>query len=236
MKVSIGFFLALITLTTLAKAEPQVVLIRVPEGQSTPSNLTTLLSSWRKDGQVANVLFLRNGKAEKKNQSAKFDSIIILNFLDEVSFNSWLKTLAPTLPKKLIIKHARSLIDGIISPRDDEHSIFVINEYTPKVSREIYTQFALAYLKPLYEEMLSTKNLVRYTNYIEDGAIGDANAFSVLEYRDVVAFEAMPPQKLKIRAYLTANNPGYASYDKVKDTLRVDGGGTLATFTEVNSH
>ena len=46
----------------------------------------------------------------------------------------------------------------------------------------------------------------------------------------------MPKQKLKIRAYLTANNPGYASYDKVKDTLRIDGGGTFATFTDINAN
>jgi len=236
MKVSIRFFLVLLSLATVACAKPQFVIIRVPMGQNTPTNLTYIFSNWQNSGQVADILFLRNGKGEKKNQSAKFDSITIFKFADEASYNSWQKTLASTLPKELIVKHARALVDGTISESEFEHSFFLINEYTPKVNQEKYNQFAQSYLKPLYEAMLSTKMLVRYTNYIEDGAVGDANAYSVLEYRDVQAFEAMPQQKLKIRAYLTANNTGYASYDKVKDTLRVDGGGTFATYTDLNAH
>ena len=233
MKVSIRYFSALITLASLAVAKPQVVLIRVPAGQQTPSVLPSSLSTWRQAGQVANVLFLTNSKAKKTNQTAKFDSLTVLEFEDESSCDSWLTTLAPTLPKGLIIRHAKSLVHGEISPRDSNHSIFVINEYTPKVTEDKYNQFAQAYLKPLYEGMRATKNLIRYTNYIEDGAIGEANAFSVLEYRDPVAFAAVPAQKVKIREKLTVNNSGYASYDKVKDTLRVDGGGTYATYTEL---
>ena len=233
MNATIRYFLSFIAVTACLAAKPQVVLIRVLTGHQSPTSLVSSLSTWRQTGQVANVLYLNNGKAEKSNQNAKFDSLTVVEFEDEASCNFWLTNLAPTLPKDLIIKHATALVHGEISPRDSNHSIFVINEYTPKVNQEEYNKFAQAYLKPLYEAMRSTKNLVRYTNYIEDGEIGEAKAFSLLEYRDPVAFAAIPAQKIKIRETLNKNNSGYNSYDKIKDNLRIDGGGTYATYTEL---
>jgi len=233
MKTTFYYIFIIIALSVYLTAKPEFVLIRVAAGRETPGKLISSLSKWNESGVIEHVLFLDNGKAEKNNQIAKFNSIAILEFNNDTSYNSWINNLVPTLPKGLIIKHATVLVHGEISPRNSSKAIFVINEYTPKVAQEEYNKFAQAYLKPLYEAMQSTQNLVYFTNFIEDGPIGEANAYSILEYRDSAAFAAMPPMKLKIREKLNQTNSGYTSYDKVKDTLRVDGGGTFASYLDL---
>ena len=74
---------------------------------------------------------------------------------------------------------------------------------------------------------------MRYTAYLERGETGQARAFNVLEYRDPVAFTAMGQIKNSLREKLAATVATYPQFDKIKDTLRVDGFGTFATYTEL---
>ena len=217
----------------VALAVPANVVIRVPAGTPLPAGLAPLLAQWRQSGQVANALLLTQGKSESAERTAKFEALAVLEFPSENSADIWQRDAAPSLPAGLIVRRADALVHGELSPRDSNHSIFVVNAYTPLVSRERYNEFAQGYIKPLYEAMRATKHLLRYTMYHERGEQGQVNALTVLEYRDSVALAALTAQKIAIREKLAATVPTYASFDKIKDTLRVDGHGTTATYTEL---
>ena len=216
-----------------AQAAPANILIRTPSGTPAPAELTLLLSKWRQSGQVANVLLLTDGKSEKPEHAANFGVFVVLEFPDDNAADTWQREDAPALPAGLIVRRADALAHGEISPRDSNHSVFVVNAYKPIVPAARFTEFVLGYVKPLYEAMRGTKHLVRYTAYIERGDMGQIAAFNVLEYRDAVAFTAIGKVKNVLRDKLTATNATYPQFDKIKDTLRVDGFGTFASYTEL---
>ncbi len=216
-----------------ATAGPTNVLIRTPAGGKEPDNLGALLSKWRQSGQVANVLHLTQGRGEKPGAKAIFESLTVLEFPTDAACRAWQRNAAPALPAGLIVRQADALTHGELSPRDSNRSVFVVNAYTPTVSNERYNEFAQGYLKPLYEAQRATKNLVRFTMYLERGEVGKANAIAVLEYRDPVAFAANTAAKAGIRAQLMATTPSYAKFHPIKDQLRSDDGGTFATYTEL---
>ena len=216
-----------------AVAAPTNVLIRVPAGTPSPAALPELLAKWRQSGQVSNVLLLTSGKPEKAERAAKFETLVVLEFLSEGSYEAWQKDAAPSLPTGLIVRRADALAHGELSPRDSNRSVFVVNTYTPTVPAERFAEYVQGYVKPLYEAMRGTKHLVRYTAYLERGETGKADALNVLEYRDPVAFAKMGEIKAGLREKVAASTPTYAQFDKIKDTLRVDGFGTFATYTEL---
>ena len=217
----------------VAAAAPTNVLIRVPTGTTSPAGLPELLSKWRQSGQVSNVLFLTQGKSEKAERTAKFETLVVLEFLSEGSYEAWQKDAAPALPAGLTVRRADALAHGELSPRDSNRSVFVVNTYTPTVPAARFTEYVSGYVRPLFEAMRGTKHLVRYTAYLERGETGKVDALNVLEYRDPVAFTAMGTIKNGLREKLTATTPSYAEFDKIKDTLRVDGFGTFASYTEL---
>lgn len=218
-----------------AVAAPTNVLIRTPAGVDTPAGLPELLSKWRQSGQVSNVLFLTQGRPEKAEpgRTAQFGAFVVLEFLSEGSYEAWQKDAAPALPAGLIVRQADALAHGELSPRDSNRSVFVVNAYTPTVPAARFREFVDGYVHPLYEGMRGTKHLVRYTAYLEHGETGSAMAFNVLEYRDPVAFTALGAIKNSIREKVAAATPTYNQFDKIKDTLRQDGFGTFANYTEL---
>jgi len=209
------------------------VIIRSPAGAPLPEGLGALLSKWRQSGQVAGALFLTDGRSEKPERSAKFGALVVLEFPSENSADIWQRDAALALPAGLIVRRADALAHGELSPRDSNHSVFIVNTYTPLVPAAQFADYVAGYVKPLYEAMRGTKHLVRYTAYLERGTTGAGDALNVLEYRDNVAYAAMGTLKSGLRAKLTATHPTYAQYDKIKDTLRLDGFGTTATYTEL---
>jgi len=209
------------------------VIIRSPAGAPLPEGLGALLSKWRQSGQVAGALFLTDGRSEKPERSAKFGALVVLEFPSENSADIWQRDAALALPAGLIVRRADALAHGELSPRDSNHSVFIVNTYTPLVPAAQFSDYVAGYVKPLYEAMRGTKHLVRYTAYLERGTTGAGDALNVLEYRDNVAYAAMGTLKSGLRAKLTATHPTYAQYDKIKDTLRLDGFGTTATYTEL---
>ncbi len=237
MKLRFYLALAPFILAAAAFAVPANVVIRVPAGSPLPAELAPLLAKWRQSGQVANALLLTQGRAENPgpDRKAQLEAFAVLEFPSENSADLWQRESASALPAGLIVRRADVLVHGELSPRDSNHSVFVVNTYTPIVGRERYNEFAQGYIKPLYEAMRATKHLVRSTMYHERGEVGKVDALTVLEYRDSVAFAAMGVGKLKtsIREKLTATVPTYASFDKIKDTLRTDGKGTTTTYTEL---
>ena len=214
-------------------AAPTNVIIRTPAGSPTPAGLPELLAKWRQSGQVSNVLLLTRAKAEKEKEPVNYDTFVVLEFLSEGSYDSWQKEAAPALPPGLQVHRAEAVAHGELTPRDSNRSVFIINSYRPTVPAARFKEFVLGYVKPLYEGMRATKHLVRYTAYLEYGETGQAEAFNVLEYRDQVAFNAVVGLKPGIREKLTATSPTYASFDKIKDTLREDRFGAFATYAEL---
>lgn len=228
-----GSLLGLMLAPAIVSAAPTNVLIRTPAGQPVPDQLGALLSKWRQSGQVSGVLYLTDGRPEKADHAAKFGAFVVLEFPDEASADIWQRDAASALPSGLIVRRADALAHGELSPRDSNHSVFVVNTYTPTVPAARFAEFVQGYIRPLYEAMRGTKHLVRYTAYLERGEAGKVDALNVLEYRDDVAFAAMAKLKPGLREKLTATSQTYPKYDKIKDTLRIDGGGTFATYTEL---
>ena len=233
MKSKLFLALSSLWLAAAAFAVPANVIVRVPAGTPLPAELPPLLAQWRQSGQVANALLLTQGKAETAAHPATFEAFVVLEFASENSADIWERDAAPALPKGLIVRRADALAHGELSPRDSNHSIFIVNTYTPIVPRARFNEFVQGYTKPLYEAMRGTKHLVRYTIYHERGADGKVDLLSLLEYRDSVAFAAVTKMKLDIRAKLAATVPTYTQFDKIKDTLRNDSHGTYGTYTEL---
>ena len=214
-------------------AAPANVIIRLPAGAALPASLTPLLTQWRQSGQVVRVLLLTDGRSEKAERTAKFGALAVLEFSDENSADAWQRDAAPALSGGLIVRRADILVHAESSPRDPGHPVFVVNTYTPLVSAARFAEYVEGYVKPLYEAMRDTGHLVRYTAYLERGEKGKADALNVLEYRDRASFTIMGTLKTGIRDRLMATHPTYAQFDKIKDTLRLDGFGTAATRTEL---
>jgi len=208
------------------------VLIRVPNGKPMPAELAPLLSSWRKAGNVA-VLLLTQGRSEKSERTAKFESLAVLEFSSEQAYLTWQHDLAPRLPAGLIVRRADILAQNQAQNIDHTHAIFVVNTYAPKVPPVRFNEFVQGYVKPLYEVMFGTKHLMGYAAYLERGEPGQADAINVLEYRDVASFSAITAIKTNLRDQVAAAVPTYNQFDKIKDTLRVDGFGTTATYTPI---
>ena len=214
-------------------AAPANVIVRTPAGTTLPEALAPLLAKWRQSGQVANVLFLTDGRPEKAERAAKFGAFAVLEFPDDNSADIWERDAASAMPAGVIARRADALAHAELSPRDSNHSVFVVNAYTPIVPAARFKEFVQGYVQPLYEAMRGTKHLVRYTAYLERGETGKVEAFNVLEYRDNHAFTAMGTLKNGLREKLAATSPTYPQFDKIKDTLRVDGFGTFANYTEL---
>jgi hypothetical protein len=215
------------------RAEPATVLVRVPAGTAVPAQLPALLSQWRLSGQVSRVLFLTDGKPETAGHPAQFAAFAVIEFSNEAAMASWQKTAAPQLPSGLIVRPAQVLAHHDLAKTDSGESVFVVNTYTPIVSRKRFAEFASGYTKPLYDAMQGTQALVSYSIYLELGPLRHADAINVLEYRNAAALASMGKLKGGIRERLTATVPTYAHFDKIKDTLRLDGHGTFATYTPV---
>ena len=218
-----------------ALAGPAHVLLRVPAGSAQPLELAPLLAQWRQSGQVADVLLLTQGRSEKPERTAKFETFAVLEFSSDSSADLWQQQAARALPAGLIVRRAEALVHGELTPRDSNRAVFVVNTYTPRVPAARYREFVQGYIRPLYEAMRATEHLVRYTMYLERGETGTVDALSVLEYREPAAFTAITAMKTGIREKLLATVPSYAQFDKIKDTLRLDGFGTTATYAELPS-
>ena len=220
-------------LAVAGQAAPLHVLLRVAADSAMPVELPGLLAQWLGSGQVSEVLLLTEGRPEKPGAAAGFKAMGVLKFSEEAAYQAWMKDAARSLPPGVIMRRAEVLTHDEIVPRDQRQSVFVVNAYTPRVPRERYQEFAVSYLAPLYAAQLATKLLVRSTMYLEEGAVGQAQALAILEYRDQEALTQIVPLKLKIREKLTATNSGYANFHTIKDMLRSDDGGTFAHCAEL---
>jgi len=210
------------------------VLVRVPAGQAMPAGLAPLLSEWRQSGRISGVLWLTQGRSEKPERTAKFEALAVLEFSSERACETWQSESARRLPAGLIARRVDVLAHGELPTSDHRQSVFVVNTYTPKVPAARFNEFVQGYVKPLYEAMRGTGHLVRYTAYLERGAEGgETDALNLLEYRDAAAFNAVTKSKTALRDQVAAAVPTYNQFDKIKDTLRVDGFGTTATYTPI---
>lgn len=225
--------LAMAILAAAVQAAPPLVLLRVPKESPAPADLPGLIAQWVDSGQVAEVLLLTQGRPEKPGTPAGFQAMGVLKFSGEDAYQTWKKDTAQTLPHAWIVRRAVVLTHDEIMPRDPSRSVFVVNAYTPKVPRERYQEFASGYLAPLYAAQQATKLLLRSTMYLEEGAVGEAQALAVLEYRDQAALTDIVPLKLQIREKLTTTNPTYAKFHPIKDELRSDDGGTFANYAGI---
>jgi hypothetical protein len=156
-----------------------------------------------------------------------------LEFSSEQAYTTWQHESALNLPAGLIVRRADILAQDHAQNIDHMRANFVVNTYAPKVPPAQFNEFVQGYVKPLYEAMFATQHLIGYTSYLERGELGQADAINVLEYRDAAAFSAITAIKANLRDQVATAVPSYIQFDKIKDTLRVDGFGTTATYSPI---
>lgn len=223
-------FLALLLsalFATPALAEPAYVLVKLPAGAQAPENLMQQLSAWRQSGQVADILVLN----KQQRDGAAFEKFITLEFPSEGSYGAWVREEQPKLASPLEVVRVDVLTHGEKTPRDSNLSVFKVSDYQPTVGVEESRKYAQGYIKPLVEGQLAERLLMRYTMYMERAPGG--KSWLLAEYRDQQNLDRSVPFKAGLRTRLLAQNPAYANYEKVKETLRKAGGDTFATYSEL---
>lgn len=219
--------IASIVFASSAMAEPAHVLVRLPEGASEPQGLSTMLSEWRNSGEVSDVLVLEADRGE----TSGFEKFIVLDFDSEVSYETWARDDRARLPASLQVTRVDVLTHGEKTPRDSNDSVFKVNSYQPRVSPQKSAEYAAGYIAPLMQGQVDARIMMRYTMYLE--RIPNGKTWLLMEYRDPVAFEANEQVKGVLRPELLRTNTTYASYDKIKETLRDDGTETMAVYREL---
>lgn len=210
-----------------ALAEPAHVLIRLPAGAQEPQSLSGTLADWRNSGEVSDVLVLEADRGENSG----FEKFVVLDFDSEVSYETWAREDRAKLPAPLEVTRVDVLTHGEKTPRDSNDSVFKVNSYLPKVSPKKSAEYASGYIQPLMQGQIDARIMMRYTMYLERAANG--KTWLLMEYRDPVAFEKNEDVKGVLRPELLRTNTTYASYDRIKNTLRDDGTETMAVYREL---
>jgi len=222
---------ALLLLASIsAFAKPANVIITVPAHTKPPAELSSLLSSWRQSGQVSDVLWL--GHAQRDGN--EFNTLIALEFPSEGSYQSWQAEESAKLPGGLVVNRVDVLAHGEITPRDSNHSIFVVNAYDTLVSPEQYAKYVKDYIVPNMENQRSKKVLIRYTMYLPRAAAGaKARSLLVKEYRDSVAYDRHEAIKNEHKAHLIATDSAWKKINDTKETIRTDVWEAQARYEEL---
>jgi phosphate transport system substrate-binding protein len=226
--------LALASVSSVASAatlDPTQVLITLPPGATAQANYTELLSAWRNSGQVANVHLIENDRTENPG----FESLAIVEFVSEGSYNAWNKTEAAKLLPPLDVKRADMIIHGEKTPRDSNKSIFHVNVYDVLVSPEAYAQYVKDYITPNMENQKNKKILLRYSMYQDRDRAAGAKGRSILvmEYRDAVAFNSREAIKDEYKQHLLATNAKWKHLNETKNSIRADSSSTDAKYREL---
>lgn len=227
-----GFALASIAgVASAATLDPTQVLVTLPPGATAQANYAELLSAWRNSGQVANIHLFENEKTEKPG----FESLAVLEFVSDGSFQAWSKTESAKLLPPLEVKQADMIIHGEKTPRDSNKSIFHINVYDVLVSPEAYAQYVKDYITPNMENQKSKQILLRYSMYQDVDRAPGAKGRSILlmEYRDIIAFNSRDAIKDEYKAHLLATNAKWKHLNDTKDTIRADSSSTDAKYREL---
>src|SRR6202048_4819332 len=138
----VGLLSCLFALSAVAK--PAHVLIVVPPGAAQPGGFADQLSTWRQSGQVSSALLLD----ENQQKDPGFNTLALLEFPSEGSYDHWNKEEAAKIPAPLEVKRADVLTHGEVYPRDSNKSVFLVNTYKLLVPPEHYNEFVQGYIVP----------------------------------------------------------------------------------------
>jgi len=220
-------FIALVAATP-ALAEKAEVMITVPNGVKGEDDLAAKVAEWKQSGQVSDVLWLR-----AQQRDGGFQAVMELEFPDQTSYDEWAREDAPKLASQFVVTRVDKLIHGEKSPRDSNYSVFKVNEYNPTTDGATTRDYAKKYIEPLMQAQIGGKVMMRYSMYQARQTDGKGKTWLVMEYRDPTAFERSEDLKTGIRKKLLETSPAYASYDKVKETLRTTGPETISAYHEL---
>lgn len=220
-----------------ARSEMVHVLVIAPSGTATPPEYLSRVAAWRQSGSLANAIYLEQAQSSHADFAAMpagFGSMTLLEFADENSFEHWRRTLAASLPGSLRWSRADALAHGELTPRDSTRSMFVVNQYTPKVSAADYSKFVQQYIVSNMEAQRKAKTLIRYTMFAERD-VPNPQSYLVMEYRDAVAFARGQQVKAELKARLAATDADWKRINDTKDAIRSGGPETLARNLELPS-
>lgn len=204
-----------------ALADPAAIIISAPPDLERVSLIQTARDAESADG-VVDVLLLEN----TQKTGGRFRQFLAVTFRDEAHRQAYTAVLDTREARAVKVRNADVLTHGEIWPRDTRTAVFKVNDYEPIVGSQTYDAFADGYIRPLMEGQVAADIMTRYTMFFEHGEGG--LVWSVLEYTNQEALDSTGEIKAKIRATLTETNASYRDYHPKKDTLRLDGGDTLA--------
>lgn len=213
-----------------ALAAPTHVIITLPANAKMPADFGSQLSQWRQAGQVADVLWLNSNQKENPG----FSSLVALEFASEGSYDAWAKEESSKLKSPLLVKRADVMTHGEVSPRDSNHSIFVVNAYDTLVSPAAYKTYVRDYIDPNMLDQKNAKILIRYTVYLErEPNGGHGRSLLVTEYRDSLAFDRRTAVKSEFKQRALATNPAWKKINETKEGIRTDVSETIAAYSEL---
>lgn len=207
---------------------PVHVIINVPVGQEAPAGLEGRVADWRKAGILSGALWV-NSALENK-QIPGFASLLTLEFPSQRAYSAWFEKDGKELAAPLIMKRADVLSQEKLAAYDPTITIFKVNYYTPKLSRELSRKWVNGYLEKYLHAQLQAGILVTYTMYLEHEAEGQGRMLLVLQYHDATIAKEGEAIKSKLNNELAAKDSHYSALADAKEKVRAIQSATLAKY------
>lgn len=186
------------------------------------------LEAWKKQGLIAGYQALFTTYAA----SSVPDMFLVLRFAHFADLASWQK-IEETNPGGLPAD-AQSLASADYSATADivkdnsaaritSDSQFFVLEYDVLVDMAKYTNYALGYAVPQFDEWEKAGVLSSYAVFTNQNPAGAPwSSFILLEYKDLPSLAVREVVKNKARADLAANNPAWKKWSEDKATTRTE--------------
>lgn len=209
---------ALLSMNSSATGEPDNsvhLLISVPDGKKVPRDLENQLADLDKSGLTSRVLYLM---ATGSKEGASFESIAIVDFIDEDAYSSWREDGGKNLSKTLKVRRADILGNDENKHNDSSDSRFVVSHYESLLPRDGYQAYTDDYIVPNMMNQRWSGVMSRWTMYLERETSGKkANAVLLMEYENAEMYEQRSAVKGAYKQVLLQHHPKWAHINNIKD-------------------
>lgn len=191
------------------------LLISVPDGKKIPKDFERQLADLDKSGLTSKVIYLT---ATGSKESPGFESIAIVDFIDEDAYLSWREDGGKDLSKSLKIRRADVLGHDEESNHDSSVAKFVVSHYESLLPREGYQSYTDDYIVPNMMNQRWSGVMTRWTMYMERETSGKkANAVLLMEYKDAAKYAERSAVKGAYKKVLLDHHPKWAHINSIKD-------------------
>ncbi len=207
---------------------PVHVLITQPVGKAVPADYAKQLAAARNAGGASDVLLLKSKPSVEG--PIGFESLAVVEFKDEAAYEKWSSEGAAKLGADLIVRRADLIVDDRARSRAGKPA-FAVSHYEALLPAPDYAAYTEAYITPNMNGQKAGGVMTGYAMYYErepvPGTKGNRTIL-IKQYVDEAAFDRSEAIKGKVKAELL-KDPEWKRINDIKDTLRKDISGTLAS-------